>query len=693
MMKDYLTKDRYSNYFNWLVKSQSPYLQQHQTNPVNWLEWSEEAFEKAKQENKPVFLSIGYSTCHWCHVMAHESFEDEQVAKLLNERFVSIKVDREERPDIDSVYMRVCQLLTGQGGWPLSVFLTPDQKPFYAGTYFPKTSRHGMPGFMDVITQLYDKYQKNPEKIADVSDKIIENLKPSVQSDQKQSLGTAHLEKAYKQLSRSFDSKYGGFSGAPKFPTPHNLMFLMRYHIWKQGEADALKMVEKTLNAMADGGIYDQIGFGFARYSTDRKWLVPHFEKMLYDHALLLTAYTEAYQLTGNRRFKEISEQMIEFVKREMTSEQGGFYSAIDADSEGIEGKYYVWDWDEMLTTLGREDGELYAEAYGITATGNFEGKNVPNLIDTDLDALAEKHHLTRQQLQEKLEQARKKLFQKRSQRIYPHVDDKILTSWNAMMIAALAQAGRVYGDMEYVNMARTAMEFIEDKLIENGRVMVRFRDGEVKNKGFIDDYAYLMRAYLELYETTFNDNFLQKGKKLAKDMLDWFWDPENGGFYFTAHDAEELIVREKEIYDGAIPSGNSVAAEQLIRISRLTGEVEFEEKAEKMFQTFKDQVEGYETGHTYFLLSVMLLEMPSKEIVIIGEAGEENREKLLRKLQETFHPQYAILATSNPERLSKQASFLKGYHMKNGQTTVYICENFSCHQPTNDIDEVLDQL
>ncbi|MBO8155395.1 MAG: thioredoxin domain-containing protein [Bacillaceae bacterium] len=685
-------KDRYSDRYNWLVKSQSPYLQQHQTNPVNWLEWSEEAFQKARQENKPVFLSIGYSTCHWCHVMAHESFEDEKVAELLNDRFISIKVDREERPDIDSVYMRVCQLLTGQGGWPLSVFLTPDKKPFYAGTYFPKTSRYNMPGFVDVITQLYDKYQKSPDKIADVSDKIINNLKPSAGVSQ-ESLGKEHLVKTYKRLARSFDSKYGGFTGAPKFPTPHNLMFLMRYHIWNQDENDALNIVEKTLDAMADGGIYDHIGYGFARYSTDGKWLVPHFEKMLYDNALLLSAYTEAYQLTGKQRFREISEQIIEFVRREMTSDEGAFYSAIDADSEGIEGKYYVWELEEIISTLGTEDGELFAEAYDISNTGNFEGKNVPNVIDRDFDQLAEYHNLTADQLKQKLNKAKEKLFQKRKERTYPHIDDKILTSWNAMMIAGLAQAGRVYGNPDYAAMAREAMDFIEKRLIVDGRVMVRYRDGEVKNKGFIDDYAYLIRAYLELYETTFDIRYLQKGKEMTRSMLELFWDGENGGFYFTAHDAEELIVREKETYDGAIPSGNSVAAEQLIRLARLTGEMDFEKKAEEMFRAFKDQVEGYETGHTYFMLSVMLMEMPSKEIVIIGDEKEKGKQKLIRHLQEKFSPQYAILSIDQPDAAAAVAPFTAGYGKKEGKTTVYVCENFACQQPTNNIDEVITQL
>jgi uncharacterized protein YyaL (SSP411 family) len=677
---------------NRLIAEKSPYLLQHAYNPVDWYPWGEEAFEKAKRENKPVFLSIGYSTCHWCHVMAHESFEDEEVARILNEKYVSIKVDREERPDIDSIYMRVCQMLTGHGGWPLSVFLTPDQKPFYVGTYFPKRSRYGHPGFIDVLTQLYEKFKANPKEITAISEQITKSLKQSVQAHEKDRLQSAALDRTYRQLANSFDGIYGGFGGAPKFPIPHMLMFLMRYYRWK-GQENALLMTEKTLNGMANGGIYDHIGYGFARYSTDAMWLVPHFEKMLYDNALLLTVYTEAYQLTKNERYKEISEQIIEFVKREMTSKEGAFYSAIDADSEGIEGKYYVWDKDEVLNVLGMELGDLFCEAYDITENGNFEGHNVPNLIHTDLASIAKKYELNEEQLKEKLETAKQKLFAERALRVYPHVDDKILTAWNALMIAGLAKAAKVYENRSYLDMAQQALAFIETHLIQDGRVMVRYRDGEVKNKGFIDDYAYLIWAYIEMYKATFERSYLKRAMERTQEMIELFWDEENGGFYFTGKDAEQLIVREKEIYDGALPSGNSVAVVQMIRLARLTGDLQLLDKAEAMYSTFKRQVEAYESGHTFFLQGLLLFEMPTKEIVIFGKKGDEKREQLLKQLQKAFIPNYSVLVAEHPSDFSTIAPFAAEYKPIGDETTVYVCENFACQKPTTDVAAVIKQL
>jgi uncharacterized protein len=677
---------------NRLINEKSPYLLQHAYNPVDWYPWGEEAFEKARKENKPIFLSIGYSTCHWCHVMAHESFEDEEVAKILNEKFVSIKVDREERPDIDSIYMRVCQMLTGHGGWPLSVFLTPDQKPFYVGTYFPKRSYYGRPGFIEVLNQIYDKFTKNQGDISQVAEKITESLRQTVQTVSRERLQASVLNHTYRQLAGSFDGIYGGFGGAPKFPTPHILMFLMRYYLWKN-EANALFMVEKTLDSMAKGGIYDHIGYGFARYSTDEMWLVPHFEKMLYDNALLLMAYTEAYQLTKNERYKKISEQIITFVQREMTSKDEAFFSAIDADSEGVEGKFYVWDQDEVLNVLGTELGNLYCEVYDITEKGNFENHNVPNLIHTDLGKIAVKHQLTEEQLYEKLEIARQKLFAERSLRVYPHVDDKILTAWNALMISGLAKAAKVYENRSYREMAQRALAFIENQLIQNGRVMVRYRDGEVKNKGFIDDYAYLIWAYIDMYETTFDVSYLRKAVELTRQMIELFWDEENGGFYFIGKDGESLIVREKEIYDGAMPSGNSVAAVQMIRLARLTGDMELLQKAEKLYSTFKQHIEAYESGYTYFLQGLLLLEMPTKEIVIFGKNGEEKRDKIVRELQQSFIPHYTVLVAEKPSDVADVASFVSEYQRIGDELTVYICENFACQQPLTDVNEALKQL
>lgn len=677
---------------NRLIREKSPYLLQHAYNPVDWYPWGEEAFAKAKKENKPIFLSIGYSTCHWCHVMAHESFEDEEVAAILNEKYISIKVDREERPDIDSIYMRVCQMLTGHGGWPLSVFLTPEGKPFYAGTYFPKRSRYGQPGFIDVLTRLYHKYRENPNEIERMAEQITEALRQSVQTAGAERLSFEAVEKAYRQLSGSFDTVYGGFGGAPKFPIPHMLMFLMRYYQWKRDER-ALLMVEKTLNGMANGGIYDHIGYGFARYSTDAMWLVPHFEKMLYDNALLAIAYTEAYQLTKNERYKEIAEQIIEFVKREMTSNDGAFYSAIDADSEGVEGKYYVWAPDEVINVLGTELGELYCRVYDITEEGNFEGKNVPNLIHTRMDRIARQYRMAEEELHEKLEEARKRLFAERSLRVFPHVDDKILTAWNALMIAALAKAAKVYKRRDYLQMAERALSFVETNLFQNGRLMVRYRDGEVKHKGIIDDYAFLVWAYIEMYEATLVLSYLQKAKACTEQMISLFWDEEHGAFFMTGSDAEELIVQEKEIYDGALPSGNSVAAVQLIRLARLTGDLTVLEKAETMYKVFQRQVEAYESGHTFFLQGLLLLEAPTVEVVLFGKQGDEKREQLIQKWQDAFVPNVFLLAAELPDDFAKIAPFAAEYEPLGEETTVYVCENFSCQQPTTDVESVAKQL
>ncbi|BDG43482.1 thioredoxin domain-containing protein [Saccharococcus caldoxylosilyticus] len=677
---------------NRLIREKSPYLLQHAYNPVDWYPWGEEAFAKAKKENKPIFLSIGYSTCHWCHVMAHESFEDEEVAAILNEKYISIKVDREERPDIDSIYMRVCQMLTGHGGWPLSVFLTPEGKPFYAGTYFPKRSRYGQPGFIDVLTKLYHKYRENPNEIERMAEQITEALRQSVQTAGAERLSFEAVEKAYRQLSGSFDTVYGGFGGAPKFPIPHMLMFLMRYYQWKRDER-ALLMVEKTLNGMANGGIYDHIGYGFARYSTDAMWLVPHFEKMLYDNALLAIAYTEAYQLTKNERYKEIAEQIIEFVKREMTSNDGAFYSAIDADSEGVEGKYYVWAPDEVINVLGTELGELYCRVYDITEEGNFEGKNVPNLIHTRMDRIARQYRMAEEELHEKLEEARKRLFAERSLRVFPHVDDKILTAWNALMIAALAKAAKVYKRRDYLQMAERALSFVETNLFQNGRLMVRYRDGEVKHKGIIDDYAFLVWAYIEMYEATLVLSYLQKAKACTEQMISLFWDEEHGAFFMTGSDAEELIVQEKEIYDGALPSGNSVAAVQLIRLARLTGDLTVLEKAETMYKVFQRQVEAYESGHTFFLQGLLLLEAPTVEVVLFGKQGDEKREQLIQKWQDAFVPNVFLLAAELPDDFAKIAPFAAEYEPLGEETTVYVCENFSCQQPTTDVESVAKQL
>ncbi|WP_245799281.1 thioredoxin domain-containing protein [Virgibacillus siamensis] len=665
---------------NHLINEKSPYLQQHAYNPVNWYPWGEEAFEKAESEDKPIFLSVGYSTCHWCHVLAKESFEDKEVADYLNEHYISIKVDREERPDIDSVYMKVCQMMTGQGGWPLSIFMTPDKIPFYAGTYFPRESKYGMPGMMDVLTQLYQKYKQDPDHINEVTKSVTDALEKTVSEKSEHRLTKEITDEVFKQLGNRFDFTHGGFGSAPKFPAPQNLLYLLRYYHFT-GKNAALKMVEKTLQSMASGGIYDHIGFGFARYSTDEKWLVPHFEKMLYDNALLLIAYTECYQVTQNPFYRKISEQIIEFIMREMRNSKGAFYSAIDADSEGVEGKYYVWEFTEVMNILGTEAGDLFTDAYDITPEGNFEGKNVPNVINTSLDELALKHNLSTEQLEQSLEDSRLKLLRSREQRVYPHVDDKVLTSWNAMMIAAMAKAGKAFKTDVFTETADKAAQFIEHNLIRDGRIKARYRDGEVKFNGYLDDYAFLTWAYIELYEATFSPDYLKKAKNTADAMLNLFWDEEQGGFFFNGDDSEQLISREKELYDGALPSGNSVTANCLVRLGHLTGDTDYLGKLEEMYHAFYEDVKSAAAASTHFIQSLLLTENQSKEVVVLGEENS-----LTNRLQKEFTPDIALLVHENPKALGDAAPFAAEYPKIDNTVSIYVCENFACHHPTTDI-------
>lgn len=675
---------------NHLINEKSPYLLQHAYNPVNWYPWGEEALNKAKKENKPIFLSIGYSTCHWCHVMERESFEDERIARILNGRYVSIKVDREERPDLDSIYMKVCQQMTGHGGWPLNVFMTPDQVPFYAGTYFPPKSRYGIPSFEEVIVYLSEIYRNDPSQIETVTQDVQQALNQMSARKSDQRLGKIVTHRAYQYLEKMYDPNYGGFSQAPKFPTPHHMMFLLRYYHLNKTEY-ALEMVENTLKSMANGGLFDHIGFGFSRYSTDDEWLVPHFEKMLYDNALLLIAYIECYQVTKNPFYKDIAEKIIEFVNREMLSTEGGFYSAIDADSEGVEGKYYVWDIDEIYDVLGDELGYIFSEVYQISEQGNFEGKNIPNLIDIELEEEAVKFNLSINELKEKLDQAKSLLLKAREKRIYPHIDDKILTSWNSMMIVGLAKAGHVLKNEDYIQLANQTLEFIENKLIINGRLMARYRDGETKYNGYIDDYAYLVWAYLSMYEATFQIKYLTKAIHLTSEAIKLFWDNEEGGFFFNGIDGEKLIINEKEIHDGALPSGNSVFALTLAKLAALTGETKYTEYLEKMYHIFYDEVSKYPYSSTFFLQALLFTEYPSKEVVVLGEA--EDTSNFVNKLNENFLPNIVFLVGTSSEQLVSIAPFVEQYKKINEKLTIYICENFSCQKPTNDFNEAINQI
>ena len=674
---------------NRLIDEKSPYLIQHAHNPVDWYPWGEEAFARARAENKPVFLSIGYSTCHWCHVMAHESFENEEVAQLINERFISIKVDREERPDVDSIYMQVCQAMTGHGGWPLTVFMTPDKKPFFAGTYYPPESRYGRPGFKEVVTQLYDQYKNDPEKLALIGQQAVAALQPKGKRGVE--LGEEDVHFCFRQLEQSFDPRFGGFGSQPKFPSPHNLMFLLRYHRWT-GEENALAMVTGTLDAMADGGIYDHVGYGFSRYSVDRQWLVPHFEKMLYDNALLSITYTEAWQVTGKARYMTVSREIMDYLSRVMTSPGGGYYSAEDADSEGVEGKFYVWSKSEVLEILGEDMGGMFCRAYDITDKGNFEGENIPNLIGTNLEEVANHHNVPPEQFLVMMESCRQKLFKVREKRIHPHKDDKVLTAWNALMIAAQALAARAFGEEKYLERAKTAFGFIEEHLTVEGRLMARWREGETRHKAYIDDYAFMLWACHELYSASLDPAYLTKAKKLARAMKELFWDKENGGYFFYGSDSEELIIRPKEIYDGAMPSGNSVAARELMRLARLTGEPEHETRAAQLIAAFASQVKSHPAGYCHLMQAVQFAVAPGKEVVVLGDWGDKDTRRLLNTLQQKFMPEISWLAAQNPKDLTDVAPFAAGLK-PDPRPSVHVCENFACSQPETDIDRAITQL
>jgi len=686
---------------NHLINEKSPYLIQHAYNPVDWYPWGEEAFEKAKRENKPIFLSIGYSTCHWCHVFEHESFEDEEVAELLNQNFISIKVDREERPDIDSIYMTVCQMISGRGGWPLSIFMTSDKKPFFAGTYFPKNSRFGMPGFIDLLEQIIEFWKKEKEKILQTAERIAEGLLDNSHHSPSSYDAEELIFLAFNQLYNQFDNKYGGFGSAPKFPTTHRLLFLLRY--WKRtGDKHALKLVEQTLSKMSKGGIWDHIGFGFHRYSTDREWLVPHFEKMLYDQAMLTLAYTEAYQATKKEEYKKIVDKIIAYVLRDMTSLEGGFYSAEDADSEGEEGKFYVWSMKELEEILDEEEEEIAIRYFNIKEEGNYldeatkthTGMNIPHTNITLEELMKEFPEVDN--IVEKIEEIRIKLFDVRKKRIHPLKDDKILTDWNGLMIAALAKAARIFKKSEYEQVAKKAVDFVFKHLRdEEGRLYHRFRDGEVLGKGYIDDYSFMIWGLLELYETSFNLTYLEQALKLNEISIENFWDAKNGGFFFTTENGKELLIREKQIYDGAIPSGNSIAMLNLLKIGRITSSQEYEEKAEAIMKVFAKQVQRNPDAYTFLLSALDFALGPSFEVVIVDGKENEKSKEILDSLREEYIPNKIVIFKSkeNEEKIVELLAFLKEYKTVNNKTTVYVCEQMLCKKPTTDEKEMLELL
>lgn len=670
------------NKSNRLINEKSPYLIQHAYNPINWYPWGEEAFEDAKKEDKPIFLSIGYSTCHWCHVMAHESFEDENVAAILNKFFISIKLDREERPDVDSVYMTVCQALTGSGGWPLTIIMTPNQKPFFAGTYFPKTSRYGMPGLIEILESVATQWKNSKEKLINSSDNILKELgKFFVSESNDTKLSEKNLKNGYNQLLKSFDIKYGGFSPAPKFPTPHKLMFLLRYYKMYD-ETNALEMVETTLGSMYRGGLFDHIGYGFSRYSTDDKYLVPHFEKMLYDNALLVISYLEAYEITKNPLYKDISIKSLEYVFRELTSNEGGFYCAQDADSEGEEGKYYVFTPDEIKIILGEEDGDYFNEYYDITDEGNFEGKSIPNLIKNS----------NYNKKDEKIDVLAQNILDYRNERYSLHKDDKILTSWNGLMIAALSKAYKVLEDEKYLEYAKKAVDFIYNNLVDSkGRLFARYREKEAKHKAILDDYAFLTYGLIELYESSYEILYLKKAIDLTEAMIDLFFDEKNAGFFLYGKDSEKLIARPKELFDGAIPSGNSVAAYNLIRLARITGKSLFEEISKDVLDYIAGSIISEEINHSFFLIASSFALNKTKELIcVIKDESEKEKIKDTLSDMQAFNLTVIIKNEENSSELEELIPYTKDYTLKDNKATYYLCEGNSCFPPTNNLNEIL---
>jgi hypothetical protein len=702
-MANNLKTDLSKGKHNRLIDEKSPYLLQHANNPVDWFPWASEAFEKASIEDKPIFLSIGYSTCHWCHVMEHESFEDETVANLMNDVFVSIKVDREEHPEIDNIYMTVCQLVTGSGGWPLSIIMTPDKKPFFAATYIPRDSRYGHIGMTELVPRIKDLWHSRRNEILQSADQITEALSQASIGASDGELTEPIFKAAYEHFVASYDGRFGGFGRAPKFPTPHNFLFLLRY--WnRSGEPKALEMVEKTLQAMRFGGVYDHLGYGFHRYSTDPMWLVPHFEKMLYDQALMAMAYIEIYQATGKASYSDTAREIFDYVLRHMTAPSGAFYSAEDADSEGEEGKFYLWSMEGIKAVLGLDDAELATRVFNIDAEGNFEeqitgrrtGFNILHLT-RPLAELAHQLGMSENEIDCKIKEIRRKLFDAREKRPHPIKDDKILTDWNGLMIAALAMGSQAFDEPRYLDAARRTVDFILGNLrSEDGRLLHRYRDRQAAIPANIDDYSFLIWGLLNLYEATFDVRYLRDAFELNTVALERFWDEKGGAFHFTADDAEELPVRSKEVHDGAVPSGNSVAALNLVRLGRISGNPGFEAKAEKIFNAFSDQVRRAPQVFTMLLTAFDFAIGPSYEIVIVGHSEATDTLAMVSAIRKRYLPNKVVVFKPEGPKLPEIvhfAEYARDLKMIDGKATVYVCRKYSCDMPTADINRMLELL
>ncbi len=676
---------------NRLINETSPYLLQHADNPVDWYPWCAEAFEAAKKLDKPIFLSIGYSTCHWCHVMAHESFSSERIARIMNKYFISIKVDREQRPDVDAVYMNAVQMMTGSGGWPLSVFLTPDGKPFYGGTYYPPEDRFGRPGFEKILLAIADAWENRRDELVESAGKMTGLLAAEKTSAAHQSLSPEMIEKAAAYFARTFDSRNGGFGMAPKFPQPSNLTMLMTH--WRRtGDAGALEMVTATLDAMAKGGIHDHLGGGFHRYSVDAVWLVPHFEKMLYDQALLSRAYLQAYQITGNDDYARVARDIFDYVLRDMTDPAGGFYSAEDADSEGVEGTFYLWTPKRIDDLLDKDQAKIFSDYYGLTKKGNFEeGKTILS-VKMSVDELAKKHDISPAKARQILQAARHTLFKARAKRPRPHRDEKIIAGWNGLMISAMAMGGRILAEDKYTTAAHRSAEFVLTKLRTNTRLNRFYGKGKPVGLAFADDYAFMMMGLLDLYETDFKPRRLVEAKALADGMIELFADKDMGGFFMTGADNEKLIVRTKPSYDGAVPNANSLAARALLRLGQLTMQPDYTRHGKKVLDAFSSQLADSGASLAEMLLAVDYYIGPRQEIVIAGRRNAEDTERMLRFIAGRFIPTaVTMLHADGPAGREIEAivPFIENQTPINGAATAYVCENYICNQPVNDIDKL----
>ena len=677
---------------NSLINETSPYLLQHAHNPVEWFSWGEAAFAKAREENKPVFLSIGYAACHWCHVMEHESFENEETARIMNENFVNIKVDREERPDVDQIYMNFVQLTNGHGGWPLSAFLTPEGVPFYGGTYFPPVERHNMPSFSRVLLSIADAYRRKHDEILQSTTEILSQLKlVGLTEASNLSLSTEQLDAAFHGISKTYDAVNGGFGKAPKFPPAMALEFCLRQ--WHRAkDPQALEIVVNTATKMANGGMYDQLGGGFHRYSVDAVWLVPHFEKMLYDNSQLASLYLHVFQATKDEFFREVAEEIFEYVRREMLDANGGFYSSQDADSEGEEGKFFVWSPAEVTEILGDEDARLFNSYFDVSETGNFEGASILN-VPRSIDETALKLNISPEKLREVLARGKKLLFEAREKRIKPARDEKILTAWNGLMLAGFAEASAILEREDYLAVAEKNADFVLTNMRdEDGLLLRSYKDGQAKLNGYLEDYSFLTDGLIELYQATGNLRWLKAAREITDKMIEEFWDEEEGGFFFTGKSHEQLIVRSKDYFDNATPSGNSVAADVLLKLSVLTGDESYSRLATTVFRLVNSSIRRYPSAFGRALCAFDFYLNAPKEIVVIGD-GEAAR-LLRREIWSRFLPnKIVVLAEESNDEASELVPLLQDRGKINNMATAYVCENFTCQQPVTSSKELAEQL